>query len=100
MITFLRQLFFEDFWLKLFSLVLATLVWFTVSFAIQRDVSPIAPLNIVTTERTFSNLPVDVVFSAEDARTVRVMPKSVEVTLHGEPKTLNSLQSWNIRVSV
>ena len=30
MIAFLRNLFFKDFWLKLFSLALAVLIWFTV----------------------------------------------------------------------
>ena len=36
MIAFLRNLFFEDFWLKLFSLALAVLIWLTVTFASQK----------------------------------------------------------------
>lgn len=33
----MRDLIFKDFLLKLFSLVLAVLIWLTVSFAIQRE---------------------------------------------------------------
>jgi hypothetical protein len=33
----MRDLIFKDFWLKLFSLMLAVLIWLTVSFAIQRE---------------------------------------------------------------
>ena len=36
MMAFLRKLLFEDIWLKLFSLVLAVLIWLTVSFASHR----------------------------------------------------------------
>ena len=35
MIAFLRNLLLEDFWLKLFSLALAVLIWFTVTFVSQ-----------------------------------------------------------------
>ena len=34
----LHDLIFKDFWLKLFSLVLALLIWLTVSFAIQKEI--------------------------------------------------------------
>ncbi len=38
MIEFLRNLILEDFWLKLFSLALAVLIWLTVTFASQKEV--------------------------------------------------------------
>ena len=41
----MRDLIFKDFWLKLFSLALAVLIWLTVSFAIQREsANPLKPL--------------------------------------------------------
>jgi len=33
----MHDLIFKDFWLKLFSLVLAILIWLTVSYAIQKE---------------------------------------------------------------
>ncbi len=36
----MHDLIFKDFWLKLFSLVLAILIWLTVSYAIQKEARP------------------------------------------------------------
>src|SRR5881628_2504204 len=100
MISFFRQLVFEDFWLKLFSLVLAILIWFTISLAIQKEVSPVPTPIQPTMERTFFNLPVLTMSSAEDVRNFRVTPKEVEVTVQGEAKLLQSLSFKDVRVMV
>ena len=97
---FLRNLIFEDFWLKLFSLVLAVLTWLTVSFTIRKETSPISALNFAAPERTFFNLPVVVMSSAEDVRSFRVVPNEVAVTVQGEAKILQSLQRKDIRALV
>ena len=97
----LKDLVLKDVWLKLFSLVLATLIWFTVNIAIQNQVSPVASLPLGRTEhRTFSNLPVLVVSSAQDVRGASINPKDVEVTVEGEPKALKNLYTHDIRVFV
>ena len=99
MIDFLRHLFFKDFWLKLFSFVLAVLIWFTVNIAINKESSGAPALSLIPTEeRVFSGLPVVVLSSAEDVRSVRVNPKEVEVTVQGEPKQLKNIQPRDIRV--
>jgi YbbR domain-containing protein len=101
MIAFLRHLIFDDFWLKLFSLALAVLIWITVSLAIQKEVSPVAALALTNPERrTFSNLPVVVMSSASDVRSFKVNPNEVEVTVEGDAKRLQSLQPKDIRVIV
>ncbi len=92
MIAFLRHLVFEDFWLKLFSLTLAVLIWLTVTFASQKEVG--------AENRVFLNLPVTVLASAEDVHNFRVSPNEVEVTLRGDPRTLQNLQSKDIRAVV
>ena len=93
MLLFLRDLFFKDVWLKLFSLSLAVLIWFTVSYAI-----PTLPLHI--SERTFFNLPVVVMSAASDVRNFKVNPNEVELTLQGDPKILSKIQTKDIHVLV
>lgn len=100
MILFLRDLIMRDFWLKLFSLALAVLIWFTVSFAIQQQVSPATTLGLSMKERTFYNLPVVVMSSAADVRSFKVSPSEVEVTVQGDARTLQRLQSSQIRAIV
>jgi YbbR domain-containing protein len=97
MIAFLRHLILHDFWLKLFSLGLAVLIWFTVHFASQREVSPVT---FSANERKFPNLPVMVVFAAEDVRTFKVNPSQVDVTVQGDAKLLKNLQGKDFRVMV
>ncbi len=92
MLAFLRHLFIEDFWWKLFSLGLAILIWVTVTFASQREPG--------TAPRIFSDLPVTVVSSSEDVRGFKVSPNVVEVTVRGDAEALQNLQSKDIRVSV
>ena len=101
MISFLRDLLVKDFFLKLFSLSLAVLIWITVSLAIQKEVSPAAGLVLTTTSRrTYSNLPVVIMSSASDVRTFRVNPNEVEVTVEGDAKKLDTLQPKDIHVIV
>lgn len=101
MTTLLEQLIFKDLWLKLFSLALATLIWVTVNIAIQNQVAPVTSLPLAKPERrTFSDLPVIIMSSAEDTRSAHVNPKEVEVTVEGDAKVVKSLYSRDIRVVV
>ena len=92
MIAFLRNLLLEDFWLKLFSLALAALIWFTVTFVSQKEVR--------TDTRVFLSLPVSVLSSADDVRNFKVNPDEVEVTVQGDVENLQNLQSKDIRAMV
>jgi YbbR domain-containing protein len=101
MIAFLRDLIFRDLLLKVFSLALAILIWLTVNFSIRKEGGALAaPLRYSSAERTFYMLPVVVLSSAEDARKFKVMPGEVTVTVQGDPKVFESLQSKDIRVLV
>ena len=92
MIKFLRHLFIEDFLLKLVSLALAVVVWLIVTFASQKEAG--------TTPRVFYNLPVIVLSSAEDVRNFKVSPSEIIVTVQGDAKTVQNLQSKDIRAMV
>ena len=100
MIVFLRDLFLKDFWLKLFSLALAVLIWLTISFAIRKEFSPLPNMVPRGTPRTFFSLPVGVVSSAEGSQNFKVEPSEVDVTVEGDPRVMDNLQSKEIRVSV
>jgi YbbR domain-containing protein len=93
MITFLRNLVLENFWLKLFSLMLAVLLWLTVTFASRKDTGADQRVSSKT-------LPVTILASAEDVHNFRVNPIEVAVTLQGNPKTLHNLQTNDIRAFV
>ena len=100
MIIFLRNLLFHDFWLKLFSLALAILIWFTVWFARSKDLSPFTALTSHAAEQNYFNIPVFVILSAADVRNVRVDPSAVQVTVEGDPKLLRDLKIKDIHAQV
>lgn len=99
MISLLRELVLHDFVLKLFSLALAVLIWFTVT-EIQKEASPLPHLTMNSDIKTFSNLPVVVMSAAQDVRNFKVNPSAVEVTVQGDAKILKDLSSKDIRVIV
>jgi hypothetical protein len=94
MILFIQNLFFRDFWLKIFSLVLAILIWLTVwHFFISKDVSPAAALSTARSEdRVFYNIPVLVMSAAADVRDFKVSPGEVAIRVRGEPEKLQALE--------
>lgn len=89
MTALLRKLLLENFWWKLFSLALAILIWLIVTFASHREAKPI--------QRTFSHLPVSVLSATDDVHHFQVSPAEVEVTVQGDPRTLQNLQNKHIR---
>jgi len=99
MIPFLQQLILRDFWLKLFSLALAGLIWFTVNLAIKNDISPVASLSLAPTDQVvFRDVPVIVLASAAHQKAFSVTPKTVEVTLQGDLAAIRNLRKQEVRV--
>ncbi len=99
MIAVLKRLVIKDLWMKLFSLGVAILVWSTISIAIQKDVAP-SSLIFGMGRDTFYDVPVEVQTSASDTRNFRVEPKTVKVTVEGDPELLQTMQSKDIRATV
>jgi YbbR domain-containing protein len=100
MMSFLHKLVFEDIWLKLFSLVLAVLMWFTISSALRQG-NPSSPLGTgPQASRTFLNVPVVVLSSAPQAGRFRIQPETVELTVQGDASSVNHLQDGDLRVVV
>jgi len=74
LIKFFHHIFFDDFWLKLFSMALALLIWLVVSFASEKE---------KVKERVFAAVPVQVVSTASDVRSFQAIPERIEVTVRG-----------------
>ena len=89
---FLRSLILHNFWLKLFSFLLAMLIWFAIYFGTAKDFR--IPQNPITnpTVTQFLRLPVRVLTQPEDARVFKVDPAKVVVTITGEEAVLRDLR--------
>ena len=98
MILFFRELFFKDLVLKLLSLLLAILTWVALS-SIQRSSNPIGNVSLYSGQ-TFLNVEVVILSSASDVHDYRVEPKTVEVTVEGDAKTLRGLTGKDVRALV
>jgi YbbR domain-containing protein len=101
MIDYLRTLFLRDFWLKLFSLALAVLIWLTITFT--KEGSPLQHLGATGSERTYFNIPVNVMLSASDVaerQGVTLSPREVEVKVRADAKRIDELQPRDIRALV
>jgi YbbR domain-containing protein len=100
MTNFLQNLVLRDFWLKLFSFVLASLVYFIVNIAIKKDISP-ANLSLVATDQVvLHDLPIIVLSTAQDVPSFTVTPQSAMVTLQGDTAALRNVHRQDIRLLV
>jgi YbbR domain-containing protein len=99
MTNFIRHVFVKDAMLKVFSLVLAIMIWLALS-AIQRDATPAVGPLLHPGQLTFFNIEVGVLSSASDVRSYQVEPKTVEVTVEGDSKILQRLESKDVRAMV
>lgn len=92
-----RELIFNNFWLKLFSLVLATMIWFAI--AIQNNAIG-GRDNVVNVAREFTGHPITVMKSAADVRGFKVVPSEVDVVVSGRPELMQSLSEKSIEVYI
>jgi len=99
MIVFARNLVAKDFWLKLFSLALAILIWLTVRFISgESSTSPWLALLGRSPNENVVTVPVQV--PSGTAQKFSVDPPEVQVTLRGDPKVLKNLRKLDIRAQV
>jgi multidrug efflux pump subunit AcrA (membrane-fusion protein) len=99
MIALLRNLFLKDVTLKLFSLAMAVLIYYTTSsfVDIRNELPSLPSLGTAGILHTFRDLPVLIVSAAADVRQFKVTPDTVDVTVQGDPKVLARLESDQIR---
>jgi hypothetical protein len=98
MILFVRDLVVKDFWLKLFALALAVLIWLTVKFTIGREGTLASALLGRPTDELLVTVPVQA--SSVDPLAIKIDPPQIDVTLHADPQTLRAIRPDSIRVQV
>ena len=95
----LRDIVTKDFGWKMFSVALATVIWFTVR-PVSREGARPGNLLVASVPRSFTNLPVVIMSSAADVRAYRVNPEMVNVTVSGSSDVVAALTERDIRVTV
>jgi hypothetical protein len=94
-----RELILNNFWQKVFSLVLATLIWVTVDRAYLKEVQfPTPPLRPSDTK--VLRCPITILTSAAARQTFKVDPSEVDVRVSGDRARLNTLKPEEIKVEV
>lgn len=93
-----RDAILQNFWLKLFSLVLATMIWFAI-FGAQNNLRPDrTALGAVT--RKVERVPITVMKSAADLRAFRVEPSQIDVTVRGPIAEVQALTARQLEVFI
>ncbi len=94
----MRDLLFKDFWWKLFSLLLAAFIWYTVHKILEAPKAAAVPL--ANTPVIYGEIPVSVLARAADVRSFGVNSNTVSVTVSGPPEVMNVLQANQIHALV
>jgi YbbR domain-containing protein len=93
-----RDAILQNFWLKLFSLVLATMIWFAIAGA-QLNLRSDRP-GLGTLTRKIESVPITVMQSANDFRAFRVEPNVIDVTVRGPIAEVQALTARQLEVFI
>jgi YbbR domain-containing protein len=88
----LRDLILHNFWLKLFSLLLATLIWFAVRYGIETNFQPTNPITNPI-QQTSYRLAISVLTQPGDSRIFKLTPETVFVTVNAEAAILREVST-------
>ncbi|MGA2247966.1 MAG: CdaR family protein [Verrucomicrobiota bacterium] len=94
----MRDLLFKDFGWKLFSLLLAAFIWYTVQKIIEEPKA--APVSSASISVSYDAVPVSVVTMAAGQPPLQVNSNTVSVTVSGPPAVINVLQRNEIHAAV
>jgi YbbR domain-containing protein len=93
----MRDIFFKDIGWKLFSLLLAAAIWFTVHRILHEAVTALPDETVRTV--TYDNLPVTPVSMTADVHAYSVAPASVKIAVTGPDSAMNTLQANEIHAT-
>lgn len=93
-----RDAILQNFWLKLFSLLLATMIWFAINGAQNNLRSDRSAIGVLT--RKIERVPVTVMKAATDLRAFRVEPDHIDVTVRGPIAEVQALTARQLTVFI
>ena len=94
-----RDLILNHFWLKLFSLVLAALIWLAIRANLSSEAPPAKAMQTEAV-REFPQCPVLLMAFAADRRPFKVEPSQVSVTIRGPVARVAQLQDHELHAYV
>jgi YbbR domain-containing protein len=92
----LRSLIVDHFWLKLFSLILATLIWLAVRANVNNE-GVTRRFDAADITRTFTRRPVQVMTDTGAHAAVLVEPDAVDIVVRGGAEQIDKLQEQQVR---
>ncbi len=95
----MRELILNNFWLKVFSLVLASVIWFVLQSNLQTDIKYPQTFFRPSTSRDF-RCPVTLLVSSSNLQSYVLEPGVVTVRLHGDSGTINDLETRDVQAYV
>jgi hypothetical protein len=95
---FFRSLFLHNFWWKLFSVVLATLIWLAVNATLSNEAALSRRFALANVTHKFPHLPVLVMTGTGEHPAVTIEPSDVSVLVRGPAELLSSLQEQDVQV--
>jgi YbbR domain-containing protein len=96
----LQDLILRNFWLKFFSVALATVIWLSIHYGIQNE-SPMrgGEINHLLAQE-YIRVPITMVTSPGERRKFRVIPNEVVVIVMGDEAALHGAANRDFKVSV
>lgn len=91
-------MFLHNFWWKLFSVVLATLIWFAVNSTLSNEAVLTRRSALKNVTQKFSHRPVMVMTGTGEHPAVIVEPNDVSVLVRGPAELLSTLREQDVQV--
>jgi YbbR domain-containing protein len=95
----LRKLLLDNLALKLFALIMATLIWLSIQIKINKAIQP-PTISRVVSERVFDRHPLLILTDAENRGAFRTDPKEVSITVRGDITVVEKLRPDDIQAFV
>ena len=95
-----RHLIFHNFWLKMFSVALATVIWLAIYHGIQNDVTPAQTILNRLLARQYIRVPVSLVKLPGDTRVFKITPPAVILSITGDDLDSRRIVASDLRAFV
>ena len=90
----------HNLWLKLFSVILAVLIWMTIRLAIQKEIRNLPANSPDAITNVFPGIPVSLLTSPSERRVFSCQPPVVSVMVAADAKLMRHLRPQDLEVFV